>query len=219
MRGFTMPPAALFLVAVLVNLTLMGRLLINFDTISTTRPRANEEEAKNQPNESQSSSLRPPLVATRAQLQHIRRPIDGGDVNYTSTIHDPNNNKTGSSGGSSPDSNPDSTVKSDVTVAQIETSRASKYKTLKLLVPQTRNISTNHTRHSDGTAKNQSAKVESSSYDAQSQDGIDHDHMGRDGQWAGDLPELLGCPTISSNFAKSEDPMAYNYIPNKDSHW
>jgi hypothetical protein len=72
--------------------------------------------------------------------------------------------------------------------------------------------------------KNQSkdknrAEEKSSSYDATSQDGISKDHMGRDGEWAQDLPELLGCPTISSNFAKSADPMAYSYIPNKDTHW
>jgi hypothetical protein len=91
------------------------------------------------------------------------------------------------------------------------TIRASQNKALKPLAPQNTTLNQSRDKKSIGE--------KASSYDTQSQDGISRDHMGRDGDWAQDLPELLGCPSISSDFAKSEDPMAYNYIPNKDTHW
>ncbi|KAL3913059.1 MAG: hypothetical protein SGILL_006640 [Bacillariaceae sp.] len=166
MRGF---PVAFFLLAVLANMTLVGRLLINIGSVSS-RTNADEEN----PNRPKESLRPPPIAATKEQLQPIRTRKDVGNRNGTST---------------------------------------------KTIIPSDDDYHLDRTRPNDDDNVLSENSEPSSSYDAQSQDGIDHNHMGSDGAWVGDFPELLGCPIIDSDFAKSEDPMAYNYIPNKDSHW
>ncbi|KAG7373290.1 hypothetical protein IV203_034014 [Nitzschia inconspicua] len=58
--------------------------------------------------------------------------------------------------------------------------------------------------------------VEEKQSRVRAQYGINSTHMAMDGAWVVGVSKMLGCPDVNNNGIISDDPNAYNYIPNNE---
>ncbi|KAG7373293.1 SET methyltransferase domain containing protein [Nitzschia inconspicua] len=70
--------------------------------------------------------------------------------------------------------------------------------------------------HSTNINAASASLVEEKQSRVRAQYGINSTHMAMDGAWVVGVSKMLGCPDVDNNGIISDDPNAYNYIPNNE---